>query len=187
MDTFPSVDDLVDFLNQTQQRGQMPAATAQALIVATRNVFSVLDQHERASLPLDDLDGVITRFNKTRADDFSPGSLTEYARRVRRAVDMYVQWKNDPANFTTKTRNTSARGKDRTDHASSPVSVVREGYGAVAPSGYVSMSLNTGGYQSAFPIRTGHVVTISNIPPDLSAAEADRLAQFIRLLVPASR
>lgn len=40
-------------------------------------------------------------------------------------------------------------------------------------------------YQTAFPVRPGHVVTVSNIPLDLSAAEAERLAQFIRLLAPA--
>lgn len=37
------------------------------------------------------------------------------------------------------------------------------------------------GYDTALPIRPGHVVTISNIPHDLTTTEAERLAQFIRL------
>lgn len=38
------------------------------------------------------------------------------------------------------------------------------------------------GYQSSFPVRPGTVVTLSNIPNDLTSEEAERLAQFVRLL-----
>lgn len=175
-----SLEDLLDFLAHASERGLVPTATAQALAVATRNVFSVLDGSDRASLPLDDLDGVIKRFNNKRARDFSAGSLKEYGRRVRRAVDLYQQWKNDPANFSVKTRSTSAskkanRTNDRTatdEPSPSPISSD-------------SMPRASTGYETAVPVRPGHVVTITNIPFDLTSAEADRLAQFIRLLAPA--
>jgi hypothetical protein len=44
------------------------------------------------------------------------------------------------------------------------------------------MPRNPGGYQTAFPVRPGQIVTISNIPDDLTRAEAERLAQFIQML-----
>lgn len=185
-----SIEDLLDFLSHAGGKGLMPAATAQALAVATRNVFSVLDETEQGDLPLGDLDGVIRRFNNKRARDFNPGSLKEYGRRVRRAVELFQQWKNDPTNFTVKTRATNhskrkegakSRAASTTPPGSSsdssePMSAVA---GASAAVGAAS------GYQTAFPVRPGHVVIVANLPLDLSAAEAERLAQFIRLLAPA--
>ncbi|MGV3707766.1 MAG: hypothetical protein ACO1Q7_02925 [Gemmatimonas sp.] len=185
-----SLEDLLDFLSQAGERGLMPAATAQALSVATRNVFSVLDDAERAHLPLDDLDGVIRRFNNKRAREFNPSSLKEYGRRVHRAVEMYQQWKSDPANFSVKTRATSAskqkekkvNGRASAAPASKSQEMVEQ---STTPSTARIQAASTTGYQSAFPVRPGHVVVIDNIPFDLSQSEAERLAQFVRLLAPA--
>lgn len=177
-----SADDLLDFLTHAAERGLMPAATAQALSVATRNVVSVLDDAERADLPLDDLDGIIRRFTNKRARDFNPATLKEYGRRLERAVSMYLRWREDPASFTVKTRATkSPKKKERGQPArqsEAPVSQPTPG----EPS--VRAVSDGSGYGTAFPVRPGQVVTIGNVPHDLTAAEAERLAQFIRLLAP---
>lgn len=173
-----SVDDLLDFLAHASQRGLMPAATAQALAVASRNVFAVLDDTERLDLREADLEAIIKRFANKRARDFNPSSLKEYGRRVQRAVDLFLQWRENPADFSVKTRSTNpGRKKDRNSKADllpsgspDPDSVDRTG------------SRIHGGYQSSFPVRPGRVVTISNVPEDLSAAEAERLAQFVKML-----
>ena len=181
-----SLEDLLDFLNHAGDRGLMPTATAQALAVATRNVFSVLADAEKANLPLDDLDGIIRRFNNKRARDFNPASLKEYARRVRRAVEMYQQWKNDPANFTVKTRaTTGTKKKERPNGRPAAPNATRavEDIQSDTAQQLVSVAVNeTSGYQTALPVRAGQVVVVSNIPLDLTAAEAERLAQFIRML-----
>jgi hypothetical protein len=39
-----------------------------------------------------------------------------------------------------------------------------------------------GTYRSAIPIRPGLVVTLVNIPSDLTSAEAERIAGFVRML-----
>jgi hypothetical protein len=39
-----------------------------------------------------------------------------------------------------------------------------------------------GTYQSSLPVRPGLVVTLTNIPYDLTGAEAERLASFIKML-----
>lgn len=177
----PSLDDLLGFLNHAGERGLMPVATAQALAVATRNVFSVLDDSERANLPLDDIDGVIRRFNNKRARDFNPASLKEYSRRVKRAIEMYLRWRDDPANFSVKTRTANAgRKKGPNGNQTEPLSARPLPDDSDSP-----LMSRTAGYHTAFPVRAGQVVTVSNIPHDLSRAEAERLAQFIRLLVPA--
>lgn len=175
-----SPDDLTDFLTHAGERGLIPAATAQALAVATRNVFSVLDENERVDLHLEDIEGVIRRFNNKRARDFNPTSLAEYGRRVKRAVELYLRWREDPAKFTVKTRATNQGRKKEQAAGAAPLQV-----GEPLPDEADAPALRPGGYSTAFPVRPGQVVTISNIPHDLSTAEAERLAQFIRLLAPA--
>ena len=174
-----STADLLEFLAHAGDRGLMPAATAQAMAVASRNVLSVLTQEEQADLRGLDLEAVIKRFMNKRAKDFNPSSLKEYARRVRRAVELYEQWLANPAEFNVKTRMSNPR-KERTAsrEAAAPIAT---------PSGYPDLDRNTilqlpGSFQSAFPVRTGHVVTLVNIPEDLTSSEAERLAQFVRML-----
>lgn len=184
-----TLEELLDFLVHAAERGLMPAATAQALAVATRNVFAVLDDTERTGLPLDDLDGIIRRFHNKRARDFNPSSLKEYERRVRRAAELFLQWKQDPANFKVPTRSTptsnkrgknGARAGDSSRHTSAmaPADVAVPEDTSAAPVSSASAAV----YDTKLPVRPGHMVQLSNLPFDLTVAEAERLAQFVRLL-----
>lgn len=176
-----SLEDLLDFLSHTSNRGMMPAATSRALAVAARNVFGVLDEEEQKNLGELSLEKVIKRFNNKRAKDFNPGSLKEYARRVQRAVDLYEQWKENPAEFSVKTRTTGTRRK-------SPKASQNDVSNEVTPTNVVEDSLaqlttsRHGTYQSSFPVGAGRVITVSNIPEDLTSLEAEKLAQFVRML-----
>ncbi|MGH7593642.1 MAG: hypothetical protein ACRELE_07315 [Gemmatimonadales bacterium] len=172
--------DLLDFLNHTGERGIMPAATAQALAVAVRNVFSVLGKDEQVDLRQLDVDTVIKRFNNKRAKDFTPSSLKEYGRRAHRATELFLKWRDDPANFSVKTRTTSVTGKKGRQAAEGDSSATE--VNDLFPSPIGNPTRATGGYQTSIPIRPGRVVTISNIPSNLTRAEADRLAEFIGML-----
>ncbi len=173
-----STADLLDFLGHASDKGLMPTATATALGVASRNVLGVLDGNEDQDLRQVDLDGVIKRFTNKRAKDFNPSSLKEYARRVHKAVELFLSWKEDPANFTVKTRAPiTARRKDSVSRTESASDVVSRPLPNPA-----AANQDPNGYQSAFPIRTGVVVRISNLPGDLTPAEAERLAKFVRML-----
>lgn len=171
-----SMEDLLEFLDHAGDRGLMPAATAQALAVASRNVLGVLSDEERKDLSQQDIPSVVKRFNNKRAKDFNPTSLKEYGRRLHRAIDLFLNWREDPANFTVKTRATATgRRKERnleaTDVSEAPYT----------HQGIIGGSL-AGTYQSAIPIRPGLVITLVNVPPDLTRAEAERLANFVRML-----
>lgn len=172
-----SVDDLLEFLGHAGDKGLMPAATASALAVATRTVLAVLDGAERDDVRRLDLAGVIKRFTNKRAKDFSQSSLKEYARRVHRAIELFVGWREDPANFTIKTRATPVgRKKDRSSRDETVADAADpKGAWAAAPQ-------TEGSYQSSFLIRPGVVVTLVNVPTDLTAAEVKRLTKFVEML-----
>jgi hypothetical protein len=171
-----STDDLLEFLGHSADRGLMPATTAQALAVASRNVLGVLTEAERDDLSQLDIDAVIKRFVNKRAKDFNPASLKEYGRRVRRAVELFLKWREDPSSFTVKTRASS-------DSRSKKQSGTDDGEPATkAPQAETIPAPLPGTYQSSFPVRPGLVVTLNSIPYDLTSAEAERLASFIRML-----
>lgn len=168
-----SVDSLLEFLEHAGERGLMPTATARALAVATRSVLEVLTEQEKSDLARLDIEATIKRFNNKRAKDFNPSSLKEYGRRVRKAISLFLQWREDPANFSVRTR-TTATGRRRAKAANENDETVADPQSV--PSGH------PGAYNSSIAVRPGVVVTFANIPSDLSTAEAERLANFIRML-----
>ncbi len=171
-----STDDLLEFLDHAANRGLMPAATAQALAVASRNVLGVLTDEEKKDLSRIDIDAVIKRFNNKRAKDFNPASLKEYGRRVRRALELFGTWRQDPSSFTIKTRSNGSDSRRKPKDSDKGWQEAKGFREDPAPERLA------GTYQSSFPVRPGLVVTLQNVPNDLTAAEADRLANFIRLL-----
>lgn len=176
-----SVDDLLKFLDHAAKRGLMPAATAQAMAVASRNVLGVLTDDEKKDLSQVPIEDAIKRFTNKRARDFTPSSLKVYGQRVHRAVTLYLDWRKDPANFTVKTRSPRRSTKQHNgapdDHDIQPAAA-----NAQAQATMMAPAQVDGTYQSSLPVRPGVVVTLMNIPTDLTVAEADRLAGFIKLL-----
>lgn len=170
-----TMDDLLDFLSHAGDKGFMPAATAQALSVASRNVLGVLEEDEQQNIRALDLDAIIKRFNNKRARDFNPGSLKAYGQRIRRAIELYEQWKDNPADFSVKTRTTRKSKKEA--QAETLTSNLSTSNAEVQPT-----PNRAGTFQSSFPVGSGRVVTVSNIPEDLTSAEAEKLAQFVRML-----
>ena len=169
-----SLRELLGFLSHASARGLMPAATSGALAVAVRSVFGVLSEEERESISAEEVDSIIKRFTNTRARDFNPSTLNEYGRRVRRAVDLYTRWRDNPADFSVRTRSTSPKKPQISQFDSMNTELVTEmeSHAVRQP----------GGYQTGFPVRPGRIVTLHNVPDDLTAQEAERLAQFIRML-----
>jgi hypothetical protein len=170
------MDDLLDFLGHASDRGLMPATTAQALAVASRNVLGILTEAERADLSQLDIEAVIKRFVNKRAKDFNPASLKEYGRRVRRAVELFLKWRDDPSSFTIKTRASSGSRSKRQSQTENGEPATKEFQAEAIP------GQPPGTYQSSFPVRPGLVVTLNGIPYDLTSAEAERVANFIRML-----
>ncbi|MFN0141295.1 MAG: hypothetical protein ACKVQW_14560 [Pyrinomonadaceae bacterium] len=170
-----SMEDLLDFLGHAGERGLMPAATAQALSVATRNVFGVLEDHEQKKISELDIGAVIKRFNNKRAKDFNTASLKEYGRRVKRAIELYEHWKDDPAKFSVKTRAARNTGKKSQAEAIRPEP-------SLSKAEVHTITNHEDTYQSSCPVGPGRVITLINVPKDLTSVEAKKLAEFVNML-----
>lgn len=185
MDAEYSYDDLLEFLDHAGQQGIMPAATAGALASAARSILGPLDPAERADLRNVKVDAAIRRFTNKRAKDMTPSSLKVYGQRVRKALDYYFNWRDDPAGFVPASRSPRG-GKTRRNGARPNEAAVAEGptiFEARPQVQQMPPGVAPNAYQTSLPIRPGHVVTISNIPHDLTETEARRLGEFLQLLV----
>lgn len=171
-----SVDDLMGFLDHAADKGLMPPATATALAVASRNVLSVLSDTEKADVASLDLASIVKRFQNKRAKDFTPDTLKEYGRRLQRAVGLFLQWREDPANFHAPTRATSPSRKRKV-----PAEQESEIDAAPGSSGLPPAAV-PGTYQTAIPLGPNRLVTLLNVPQDLTKEEARRLAAFVQML-----
>jgi hypothetical protein len=174
---FLSDEGLLAFLEAAGDRGAIPRATAAALTVASRRVMEVLTANERANLLNVKPAAVVKRFSHKHADRFSPGSLKEYGRRFERALELFKQWNANPSNFSVPTRLTkrARQGRGAADHTHGETRALLDENAPAARAGASS-------FHSSFPVRPGTVVTFLNIPSDLTKAEAERLAQFVRML-----
>lgn len=170
-----SVDDLLGFLDHAADKGLLPPATATALAVACRNVFGILADQERANIAGLDRKALIKRFQNKRARDFTPDTLKEYGRRVERAVTLFEQWRDDPANFQVPTRSTTIRRKNGPPPGPTP------GAEVVPTAGPAPVSL-PGTYQTAVPLGPERIITLVNVPVDLTEQEAQRVAAFVKML-----
>ena len=175
-----SVDELLAFLNHASERGLMPTATATAFAVAGRNVFGILAEPEKADVRALDMADVIKRFANKRAKEFNPSSLATYGQRAQRAVELFVNWRANPANFSVKTR--SPKGAAKKERPQLPPTAAARPPRAESATDAVVSSQDDDSFQTSVPVRAGQLVTISNVPKDLTTAEAMRLAEFVKML-----
>jgi hypothetical protein len=179
MDSGFGTADVLSFLAAESERGVLPTETASALMIGSRAVFAHLSPEESADLRRVDVACAVARFATARAEDFSARSLEEYARRTHRAWELFSAWKANPAHFRPKTRVTAASLARAANARGHVFGAVRENGGTDTHDAHYTFRE---AYESTLPIRRGHLVTISNIPTDLTAEEAERLASFVRML-----
>jgi hypothetical protein len=127
-----------------------------------------------------DVADTLRRWETKRKGDFSPGSLTTYKTRFRRAIEEYGKWYENPSGYRP-----DAKQRSRT-----PVRTGRNG-GSVAPAGTeTAETQTTPTFTSAiapkttpvltypFPLRPG-VLARLELPSDLNKRESKRLCAFI--------
>jgi hypothetical protein len=89
---------------------------------------------------------------------------------------LFLEWREDPANFRAPTRATSPTRKRKNnaelEEAEPDLPLSQVGTPQALP----------GTYQTAVPLGLDRIVTLLNVPADLTKAEAKRLAAFIEML-----
>lgn len=178
---------LLAFLDWTIEKNELNKATASALKTGVRNVLSVEDEPDSVDLrSLDEgaMENFLLRFtNKTRGQ-FKDKSQEVYRQRFRQSVAMYLTWLDGGDWRPARLRPTVSGNGNGTPQrrpakpAATPPVVPAAAEPAEPPR---STTPIVGLIEYPFPLRPGLRARLM-LPEDLSAAEANRIAAFVRTL-----
>jgi hypothetical protein len=167
---------LVEFLRQAPEQGLLNSAVAKSRFAAVERVFAELSAEERRDIRLIDVESVCARLHKIEGSSIRPEVVDLYRSRVQAALTDYLAWVVDPKGFSS-IGGEAIRGRKRTALSDRERSAEE---GALE-----EIKLATTGHRDdmvSVPLRENLTVHIANLPLDLSAQEAKRIAGVIEAL-----
>jgi len=167
-----SLDALLEFLRQAGMEGLINPAAARARRKAVEQLMHELTETERGDIRCIDPGTLISRFHKLEGSSIRPETLQIYAERFSAALDEYLSWLENPSAFISPRRERARAYLRGGESEFGPERAAAERIALTAS--------ENSDHIVPVPIRAKHVVWIANLPLDLSAAEADRIAGVIR-------
>jgi len=161
------------FMRESAVSGLIKPATARARKLAAEQLLVELKSHERTDMRLVDVDELCSRFHKLQESTIRPESLDVYRSRLLDALADFVRWTDEPGSFvpresefktTRKSLRSETQGETR----------AREELALNPPRNPHDIF--------PVPIRDDLVVYIQNVPLDMTASEADKVAAVVRAL-----
>lgn len=149
--------------------------TAQSRKLAANKILAVLEDSETADLRTVDVDSAFERFQNKQGMQYKPDSLQVYLSRVRTALSDFVSYVDNPAGFKPASVQRS-RSKPKDANTNSKDTKETGAKGSTPP-------LDHHEHQHIVvpvPLREGLTIKISNLPADLTEAEANRIAAIIK-------
>ncbi len=171
---------LIAFLNWTIDKDELVDATASALRTGCVKVLSVEDDWQDLDLRTANIDNIVARFRNRHRLDMKERTLDQYDQRLRQSVEMYLKWLDGDPTWKPAQRKKAAstNGGNGGGNMVAPVSAPA----LTQPEVPVQQDPPKAGMITyPFPIRPGLRGSIQ-LPEDLTAREASRIAAFIATL-----
>lgn len=168
---------LLEFLRAAPEQGVLNPAVARSRVNACDQLFTVLTAEERADIRSIDVDRLAGRLHKLEGSTVRQEVLELYRNRVQAALVDYLAWLANPRTFAT----ISGHALRRDPRAS------RDAASAEETRALEDIALATTERRKDYvsvPLRDGVTVYVTNLPLDLSSAEAARIARVITALAP---
>lgn len=173
---------LMEFLEYMASKGLMQRNTVSGRKAAVSRVLGVLDPEEQGDVTQIDIDQVMNRFFNLEGKSYKPESLGVYRSRVNSAISDFKSYLDSPSTFkpsnsvkTSKTPKVAPKGSKQPS-AVSRTSSSFDGSPRADAMGHVSVNV------FPIPIRPDVIVRIHGLPFDLSAAEAEKIANVVKAM-----
>lgn len=164
---------LNQFCDHASDKGLLKKNTAQSRKAAANKVFSILDDSESRDLRSIDVEAVFDRFQNLQGMQYKPDSLQVYLSRTKTALADFIAFVDNPSGFKSSAANrvkTSLKTEKTIKNQPIKYHSV-EKYADQHEAKHLAVPV---------PLRDGLIVKIMNLPADLSASEAERLAAIIK-------
>jgi hypothetical protein len=174
-----SANALANFLEYAADKGLLKRATARSRKIASMKILEALDEDDKKDLREINIDDAFNRFQNLASSSLKPESLAVYKSRFTSALNDFLRWNENPATFRSSTVARSARtaegigGNVKRAHGGG---IKEKKFG-----GHTKTDHHTG-LIFPVPIREGVVVSIANIPSDLTKEEATKIAAVVHAL-----
>jgi len=175
-----SLDALNKFFDFAANKGLLKRNTAQSRKLAANKVFAVLDDHEKADLRNVDIDHAFELFQNKQGTDYKPDSLQVYLSRVRTALSDFTTYVDNPSGFRPSAAQRSSSSKSKREGNGNGKAKENKQVEERQENNQRQDEHTSHGIIVPVPLREGLVVKISNVPSDLTPAEANRLAAIIK-------
>lgn len=173
-----SLDALNRFFDFAANKGLLKRNTAQSRKLAANKILAVLEESEKADLREVDIDKAFERFQNLQGTDYKPDSLQVYLSRLRTAVSDFTSYVDNPAGFKPSSAQRASSSKGRRE-SGEKTGANKSGAGEEGKTEKHDFH-DSHHIIVPVPLREGITVKISNLPSDLTAAEAGRLAAIIK-------
>lgn len=184
MDKDYSLNALGQFHDYAANKGLLKKETALSRKRAALKVLSILESNENNDLRSVDLDEVFRRFETLKGSEFKPASLQVYHSRLKSAVSDFLTYVESPSTFkpSVAPRTSSKAVNSKKGPSNKPEEITSGNDQNNSQQQVKPPSFNNTGENLTIPIplRNGLTVLISNMPMDLSAKEAEKLATIIK-------
>jgi hypothetical protein len=163
----------LEFLRESAVSGIVKPATGRARKLAAEQLLGQLKSHERIDLRQLDVDELCSRFHKLQGSTIRPENLEVYNERLRGALQDFLRWTEHPSQFvSTEGELSDVRRVANRDDA-----------GQRAAREQITLNPPRSPHE-IFPVPLRHdlVVYLHNIPLNMTAQEAKKIAAVIQAL-----
>jgi site-specific recombinase XerD len=163
---------LMEFFGYMAAKGLGNSNTIAARKAAANKMLSILDASESLDLRNVDLDQVATRFFNLHAKEFTPESMVTYKSRLKSGIEDFISYTTNPSSFKPDAprQRTSPKGDTVSPNGTSGRNAMEHERQA------------HGNHAFPIPIRSDVTVKLIGIPSDLTAREAQKIANVIMAL-----
>ena len=176
---------VMEFMDYMAEKGLANKNTATSRKAACSKMFSILDSAEASDVRNLDVDELAARFNNLKGTKYSPKSLQVYKSRVARALQDFLAFKADPANFKPAAAQ-SQKSKTSNKSQDSSQTSVRGSLGRTAhvvpDAGVMGVVGNVRTIDIPIALRPDHVIVLSGLPVDLSSSEAEKISAVVKAM-----
>jgi len=163
----------VEFWAWASKKGLMNENTAYAFSSPVRQIMSVNDDWETIDVSKLDIDNLFLRFRNMNEKKFKPASLNAYFRRFKLALEMFLEYVENPTGWKHKGQITQNRkSKSSKSEKNNQIDDTFE-----MPISQSDNSIQMMDYP--FPLREGCIVRLK-LPADLKISDVERLITFMR-------
>ncbi len=166
---------LMEFFGYMATKGLGNSNTISARKAAANKMLSILDASEASDLRKVDLEQVSARFFNLHGKDFTPESMVTYKSRLKSGIDDFLSYTTNPSSFKPDAPRQRISTKNDT--------ALSGGNGARGASASIEHEKQVpGSHAFPIPIRPDVIVKLIGVPSDLTAREAQKIANVIMAL-----